>query len=109
MTVREPNLTGDLDVDLGERVVSGIFDRNEDRITWVSHRGTVEDNPWESDEGLVTLMLFECGRDQARSWTGVWHGPAPAPQTPPADSEQTGSVADPAEIEKFVASMHPCR
>ena len=95
----------DVDVDLGERVASGVLDRDDDRITWLSHNGTVdsENLGWESDEGLVTLMLFECGVDGPESWAGVWNGPAPA------DVEYTGSVADPAEIESFVAPMHPCR
>ena len=98
-------LVNDVDVDLGERVASGVLDRDNDRITWVSHNGTAdyEDLGWESDEGLVTLMLFECGVDEPESWTGVWNGPAPA------DVEYTGSVADPVEIESFVAPMHPCR
>jgi hypothetical protein len=93
------------DVDLGERVANGVLDRDDDRITWVSHNGTVDHETlgWESDDGLVTLMLFECGVDGPESWAGVWNGPAPA------DVEYTGSVADPAEIESFVAPMHPCR
>ena len=96
---------GDIDVDLGERVASGILERDDGRVMWVSHHGTVEeeDLAWESDEGLVTLMLFECGVDRRESWAGVWNGPAPA------NVEYTGSIADPAEIESFVAPMHPCR
>ena len=95
----------DVDVDLGERVANGVLDRDDDRITWVSHNGTVEQESlgWEPDDGLVTLMLFECGVDGPESWAGVWNGPAPA------DVEYTGSVADPAEIERFVAPMHLCR
>lgn len=109
--VQAPELLGDLDLDLGERVASGVLDRDEGRITYVSHYGTVEDETleWESDEGLVSLMLFECAAEVANTWIGVWNGRRPVAETSAAEVDYTGTVADPVEMEGFLTSIQPCR
>ena len=103
-------------VDLRERVATGRFDRAEDQILWVSHRGAVEsdeineiDEPDKIDsghDGLLTMMLLECDDDRRR--VGIWFGPDPSPESPADSIDLTGTVGDASEIENFMRPLSPC-
>ena len=97
-----------IDLDLRERVSNGKIAREEDDVLWVSHRGMLEsDEGARSKEGLVALMLIDCG--DSRNRFGIWLGPDPDPRAPVAELELEGTVSDPDEIERFLSPIHPCR
>ncbi len=97
-------------VDLRERIATGRLDRAEDQILWVSHRGVVEsaeiDEMDGGHDGLVTMMLLECGDDRRR--VGIWFGPDPSPESPADSIDLAGTVGDRSEIEDFMRPLAPC-
>ncbi len=97
-----------IDLELDERIANGRISREDDEILWVSHRGTIDtDDAGRSKEGLVSLLLVDCG--DRRNRFGIWLGPDPHPATAAAALDVTGTVADPEAIENFMNPIHPCR
>jgi hypothetical protein len=97
-----------IDLDLEERIANGKISREDDDVLWVSHRGTLDtDESGRSKEGLLTLMLLDCG--DSRNRFGIWLGPDPDPAAAPADLDVSGTVSDPEAIERFLSPIHPCR
>jgi len=97
-----------LDLDLEERIANGRIAREEDDVLWVSHRGAIDtDDVGKSQEGLLALLLFDCG--DSRNRIGIWLGPDPDPDATPAELELSGTVSDPEAIESFLSPIRPCR
>ncbi len=97
-----------IDLDLRERIANGKLSREDGDVLWVSHRGTIAtDEAGKSREGLLTLLLLDCG--DSRNRFGIWLGPDPNPEAAAADLARTGTVADPDAIERFLSPIHPCR
>ena len=97
-----------IDLDLEERISNGKISRKDDDVLWVSHRGTIDtDDAGRSKEGLMALMLIDCG--DSRNRFGIWLGPDPDPAAAAADLDGSGTVADPEAIERFLSPIHPCR
>jgi hypothetical protein len=97
-----------IDLDLDERISNGKISREDDDILWVSHRGTIDtDDAGRSKEGLLTLLLVDCG--DSRNRFGIWLGPDPDPEAAPTDLDLSGTVSDPEAIERFLSPIHPCR
>jgi len=96
-----------IDLELEERVANGRISRKEDDVLWVSHRGTIDtDDAGSSRQGLLTLLLLDCG--DSRNRFGIWLGPDPDPEAAPADLDVSGTVSDPEAIERFLSPIHPC-
>lgn len=96
-----------IDLELRERISNGNIAGDEYDVLWVSHRGTIDtDDARRSKEGLIALLLFDCG--DSRNRFGVWLGPDPEPSAAPADLELSGTVSDPEAIERFLSPIHPC-
>ncbi len=97
-----------IDLELDERIANGRISREDDDLLWVSHRGTIDtDDAGRSKEGLVALLLIECG--DSRNRFGIWLGPDPDPDAEASKLDVTGTVADPEAIETFMNPIHPCR
>lgn len=97
-----------IDLDLDERISNGKISREADDVLWVSYRGTIDtDDAGRSKEGLMALLLIDCGDSRQRF--GVWLGPDPDPEAAAADLDVSGTVSDPEAIERFLSPIHPCR
>jgi hypothetical protein len=97
-----------IDLDLDERISNGKISREADDVLWVSYRGTIDtDDAGRSKEGLMALLLIDCGGSRQRF--GVWLGPDPDPEAAAADLDVSGTVSDPEAIERFLSPIHPCR
>ena len=96
-----------VDLDLEERIANGRISREEGEVLWVAHRGTIDsDDAGSSKQGLVALLLIDCG--DSRNRFGIWLGPDPDPEAAPAELDVSGTVSDPEAIERFFRP-HPCR
>jgi hypothetical protein len=96
-----------IDLELRERISSGKIAGDGYDVLWVSHRGTIDgDRRGRSKEGLLALLLFDCG--DSRNRFGVWLGPDPDPASAPADLDLSETVSDPEAIERFLSPIHPC-
>ena len=96
-------------------------------VAWVARRGevkidtsgfddekrapvkiTVDDEDDEPEEGLLTVMSIDCGAGNGWQRIGIWFVPDPAPGTPAADVDWTGTPADPAAIEDMLGHFELC-
>ena len=81
------------------------------KIYYVASRGTLNTGSGpnaSTSEGLQTSLLFDCpnGGDELRM--GVWMMMDPSPQTPAAELDLTGTVADEAKLAAFLKPVDPC-
>jgi hypothetical protein len=76
-------------------------------ILFQASRGEISHHA-ESREGVVTMVLPECGDSRLRF--GVWIGPAPAGSAdrPAAQTDYTGTPADPAALQDFLGHFQLC-
>lgn len=61
----------------------------------------------ESFPGLATLVFFDCPAD-GKVRTGIWMQKDPSPDTPGAQLDSTGTVADTAQVKAFLEPLTPC-
>lgn len=59
-----------------------------------------------AEDGLNASVLFDCPGEQLH--VGVWSMRDPAPAKPASELDLTGSVADEAELAKFLKPINPC-
>jgi hypothetical protein len=86
-------------------VARGSFVHKGRKVSWVSMKGRLRtQGSLDMDEdGLVTLMLFDCPADgQVR--IGTWQMRAPEEGI----GELAGTVADQTEMQKLLAPLSPC-
>jgi hypothetical protein len=95
-------------VNAREFIDRGSIEESSRTLRWVSYRGEVG-NRGQNDfgEGLNAMIMFECPEAE-RVRMGIWFGPDPDPDTPADETDFTGTVADPAEIQQFVAGFDVC-
>jgi hypothetical protein len=75
------------------------------RIFYVASRGTMDAGNVRL-EGLNSAVLFDCPGDALAM--GVWSQTDPNPRLKPEELDLSGTVADEAELAKFVKPMDPC-
>jgi len=96
-------------VDAREFIGRGTIEEDERTLRWVAYRGEI-DNRGRRDfgEGLNAMIMVECpGAERVRM--GIWFGPDPDPDTPADEADFTGTVADGAEIQRFMSRFDVCR
>jgi len=95
-------------VDVQEFVDRGVIEENERTLRWVSYRGEIGDRDRRSfGEGLNTMIMVECpGAERVRM--GIWFGPDPDRETTAEQVDFSGTVADEAEIQRFMAHFDVC-
>lgn len=76
------------------------------RFYYVVSRGGFGVGNRQDADGLNAAVLFDCPGDQLQ--TGVWSMRDNEPQKPAAELDLTGTVADEADLAKFLKQMNPC-
>jgi hypothetical protein len=109
-------------VDRGELTLGGTG------VLWVARRGTVDvdtsgfggererapvqvkigEDEDEGQEGLLTVLSIDCPGDDRYQRVGIWFVPDPAPGTPAAEVDWSGTPADPAAIGELLGHFELC-
>ncbi len=76
------------------------------KFAYVASRGRLDTNGGAPEAGLNNAILFECPGDQLQ--VGVWSQLDPAPEKSAEELDLAGTVADEAQLVKFLKPMHPC-
>lgn len=96
-----------INIDTQNVLKRGQLTINERKLYWVAARGKMDRGPQGSTEGLNTAVLFDCPGDALR--VGVWSQSDPSPDKANDQLDLAGTVADEAELVRFLKPMNPCR
>jgi hypothetical protein len=96
-----------INIDTKNVVKRGQLTVDGRKFFWVASRGKVQHGTNEASEGLNTAVLFDCPGDALR--VGVWSQSDPAPDKNNDELDLAGTVADEAELVRFLKPMNPCR
>jgi hypothetical protein len=94
-------------IDAREMIGRGTIEEAERTLRWVSYRGEIRGGNADFGEGLNTMVMFECPAAE-RLRMGIWFGPDPDPDAPLDATQLAGTVADPAEIQRFMGHFDVC-
>lgn len=97
-----------IDIDLGEMIARGEAPHPQATVRWVAHEGDIGGGVGGGGEGLVTLLLFECGDAERRLRFGIWYAPDPRLASGDENASLAGTPADGAAVKAFVSSFRPC-
>lgn len=99
-------LESDAELKAGELIRRGEVKVNGQPVLYSASRGEFSNNG-ENRKGVTTLLGIDCpGSDRVRM--GIWFGPDPHLGKPVAESDYTGTNADPKEIEEFASHFRFC-
>ena len=76
-------------------------------VLYSAGRGEISREGKEDHAGLVTMVMPHCPDDN-RLRFGMWFGPDPAAGKPTAETDFTGTNADPAAIQEFLEHFQLC-
>jgi len=95
-------------VNTRELIHRGVIEEADRTLRYVSYRGEVgTNNRSDIGEGINSMVMFDCPEAE-RVRMGIWFGPDPAPETPVEELDVSGTVADPGEIQRFMAHFDVC-
>lgn len=89
----------------GDVVKRGTLTLDGRTFAWVAARGVMGDGAGKRP-GLNTNVLFDCPGDALH--LGIWSQADPAPEKKNEELELAGTVADEAELARFLKPMNPC-
>ena len=94
-----------LSVESSQEIGRGSFNHRDRRVSWVSLRGRMHNQMQQiaDQDSLITSMLFEC-TDSGQVRIGTWQMRWPEGGV----QDVSGTVADPAEMQKLLAPLSPC-
>lgn len=75
------------------------------KLYYVATRGTMDTGGTRA-EGINNAVLFDCPGDALSM--GVWSQPDPNPSAKPEELDLAGTVADEAELARFLKPVDPC-
>jgi hypothetical protein len=90
-----------------ENVRRGSLTIGGTEVLYSANRGEVSREGKADKDGLVTMVMPRCAGDK-RLRFGMWFGPDPSPETPVAETDFTGTAADPAAIQEFLGHFKLC-
>lgn len=94
-------------IDAKDIVKRGQLTIDGRKYSYVASRGTLDPGgPGAPEPGLSNAILFECPGEQLQ--VGVWSQLDPAPQKSAEELDLAGTVADEAQLVKFLKPMNPC-
>ena len=76
------------------------------KFAYVASRGQLDTRGGAPEAGLNNAILFECPGEQLQ--VGVWSQLDPAPEKSAEELDLAGTVADEAQLVKFLEPMNPC-
>lgn len=92
--------------DAQENVRRGTLTVNGTEVLYSANRGEIDRKNGPDKEGLATMVMPKCSDNRLRF--AIWFGPDPAPGTPVAEADYTGTNADPAAIQEFLGHFKLC-
>ncbi len=96
-----------INIDAKDIVKRGQLTIDGRKFSYVASRGQLDANGRGAPEpGLNNAILFECPGEQLQ--VGVWSQLDPAPEKNAEELDLAGTVADEAELAKFLKPMNPC-
>ncbi len=95
-----------INIDAKDIVKRGQLTIDGRKLSWVASRGKLDTGGNGSAEGLNNAILFECPGDALQ--VGIWSQSDPAPEKTAEQLELAGTVADEAEMARFLKPMNPC-
>lgn len=95
-----------VNVRLTEELKRGALELEGRTLRWVAGRG-VSAGPAGGGTALVTLVLFDCASDAMQ--VGMWQQGDAHPELPGSELELAGTIADEAELSRFLRQIDPCR
>lgn len=93
-----------VNIDASDIVKRGNLTIDGRKYAWVTSRGVMQGT--EGVKALQNAILFECAGDALH--VGVWSQPDPAPEKASPELDLAGTVADEAELVRFLKPMNPC-
>jgi hypothetical protein len=85
----------------------GTVTVNGTEVLYSANRGDIRRKHGEDRHGIVTMLMPECPHD-SRLRFGLWFGPDPAVDKPVAETDFTGTAADPAAMQEFLGHFQLC-
>lgn len=96
-----------INIDAKDIVKRGQLTIDGRKYSYVASRGVLDPGGRGAPEaGLSNAILFECPGEQLQ--VGVWSQLDPAPQKSAEELDLAGTVADEAQLVKFLKPMNPC-
>ncbi|MFO0597231.1 MAG: hypothetical protein U0228_18100 [Myxococcaceae bacterium] len=95
-----------INIDAHDVIKRGQLNIDGRKVYWTATRGKLEMGAQAGTEGINTAVLFDCATDDMR--VGVWSQKDPAPDKASDQLELAGTVADEAELVRFLKPMNPC-
>jgi hypothetical protein len=91
-----------------ELIKRGQLELGGKTVLYQASRGDISHKGGNIHDAVVTMVLPECGDDRLRF--GVWIGPGPAGSAdkPVAQTDYTGTPADPAALQDFLGHFQLC-
>lgn len=97
-----------INIDAKDIVKRGQLTIDGRKFSYVASRGRLEGQGKDGapEAGLNNAILFECPGEQLQ--VGVWSQLDPAPDKSAEELDLAGTVADEAQLAKFLKPMNPC-
>lgn len=97
-----------INIDAKDIVKRGQLTIDGRKLSYVASRGRLEGQGKNGapEAGLNNAILFECPGEQLQ--VGVWSQLDPAPDKSAEELDLAGTVADEAQLAKFLKPMNPC-
>lgn len=95
-----------VNIDARDVIKRGNLTVDGRKFYYVASRGSFGAGNASADEGINANVLFDCPGEQLH--VGVWSMRDPEPSKPASELDLTGSVADEAQLAKFLRPMNPC-
>lgn len=76
------------------------------KVLYAASRGRISNKDSENKQGIVTMVMPDCGKGRLRF--GLWFGPDPSPETPVNEASYAGTAADPAQVQQFLSHFKLC-
>jgi hypothetical protein len=94
-------------VEIDEIIGRGIVPGHGATLLYLAQRGKIEVEGFHG-EGILALALVDCP-DDPRNRMAIWFAPDPAPDLPVAETDLSGTPADPEALAAFMGHFRLCR